>query len=68
VVGPRRRLVDATVAALHIRQTYGVTVAPSTIRSWATRGHIARYGTGRRGAHYDLDEVDCYASQRFDHQ
>lgn len=62
----RRRLVDATVAALHLRLTYGCELAPATIRSWAKRGHITRHGAGRRGAHFDLNEVDSYAKRRLD--
>ena len=62
----RLRLVDATVAALHLRLAYGCELAPATIRSWAKRGHITRHGSGRWGAHFDLNEVDSYAQRRLD--
>lgn len=64
MIKPRKRLVDATVAALHIEQTYRITVAPATVRSWAQRGRITRYGVGRTGYHYDLNEVDAYIRAR----
>jgi hypothetical protein len=60
VIKPRKRLVDSTVAAYYIQHAYGITLSPATIRSWATRGHIHRYGTDRHGAHYDLNEIDAY--------
>lgn len=64
MIKPRKRLVDSTVAALYLARTYGLDISPITIRSWATRGHIARYGSGRHGAHYDLNEVDAYIRSR----
>lgn len=47
---PRRRLVPTSVAAL----AAGVTEA--TIRKWASRGKLTRYGRAGR-AEYDLDEI-----------
>jgi hypothetical protein len=64
VIKPRKRLVDSTVAALYLARTYGLIIAPATVRSWATRGHIGRYGTGRRGDHYDLNQIDAYVRFR----
>lgn len=64
MIKPRKRLVDSTVAALYLAQAYGLSVSPITIRSWAIRGHITRYGTGRHGAHYDLNEIDAYIRLR----
>lgn len=58
-----KRLVDATVAALYIRSAFGLYVSPVTVRSWATRGHIAREPDGQPG-HYDLNEVDAYVRRR----
>ncbi|MGI5237983.1 hypothetical protein [Dactylosporangium sp. CA-139066] len=46
----RRRLVPTDLAAL----AAGVTEA--TIRKWASRGKLTRYGAPGR-AEYDLDEV-----------
>lgn len=48
--GPGPRLVPTGLAAL----AAGVTAA--TIRKWASRGKIRRFGTPRR-ALYDLDEL-----------
>lgn len=64
MIKPRKRLVDATVAALHIQRTYTLTIAPATVRSWAQRGHITRYDDGQTGAHFDLNEVDRYVRER----
>lgn len=64
MIRPRKRLVDSTVAALYLAKTYGLDVSPITIRSWGTRGHVTRYGDGRRGAHYDLNEIDAYIRSR----
>jgi hypothetical protein len=64
VTEPRQRLIDATAAALHIKDTYGVVVAPATIRSWARRRRIGNYGAGRTGAHFDLDEIDAFVRKR----
>ena len=47
---PRRRTVPTELAAL------AVGVAPATIRKWASRGRIHRYGRPGR-AEYDLDEL-----------
>ncbi len=46
----RARRVPTNVAALALGVTEG------TIRQWAHRGRITRYGTARR-ATYDLDEL-----------
>lgn len=51
---PRKRLVNANLAALYIRETFGIPIAPATIRSWANRGHITSHD-----GQYDLDEVDA---------
>lgn len=48
--GPGPRLVPTGLAAL----AAGVTAA--TIRKWASRGKIKRFGTPRK-ALYDLDEL-----------
>jgi hypothetical protein len=64
VIKQRKRLVDATVAALHLRTAYGILVAPATIRSWAKRGRINRYGDGHTGAHFDLNEIDRIGRER----
>ncbi len=47
---PKNRLVPTQLAAL----TVGVT--ESTIRKWASRGKLTRYGSPGR-ALYDLDEL-----------
>lgn len=55
------RLVDSTVAALHLRTAYGVVITPAAVRKWGQRGWITRHdGT----ATYDLDEVDRVARSR----
>ena len=64
MIKPRKRLVDATVAALYIKKTYNEDLSPTTIRSWARRGRISNYGTGRTGAHFDLNEIDAYIRKR----
>lgn len=64
MIKPRKRLVDSTVAALYLAKTYGLTLSPAAIRQWGTRGHITRYGTGRHGPHYDLNEIDAYIRAR----
>ena len=61
---PRKRLIDAAAAAVHIKDAYKMAVAPATIRSWARRGRISNYGAGRAGAHFDLDEIDAYVRKR----
>lgn len=63
MIKPRKRLVDATVAALYVKSAFRVIVSASTVRSWATRGHIARYGDEEPG-HFDLNEVDAYVRRR----
>ncbi|MEU8551611.1 hypothetical protein [Streptomyces roseoverticillatus] len=50
----RARRVPTNVAALALGVTEG------TIRQWAHRGRITRYGTARR-ATYDLDELVAVA-------
>ena len=57
------RLVDSTVAALHVRTAHHIDIAPATIRSWAQRGRITRYDGPRP---YDLNEVDAFARSRQD--
>jgi hypothetical protein len=44
------RLVPTQLAAL------AAGVSDATIRKWASRGKITRYGSSGR-AHYDLDEL-----------
>jgi hypothetical protein len=48
--GYGNRLVPTELAAL------AAGVCDATIRKWASRGKITRYGTSGR-AHYDLDEL-----------
>lgn len=48
--GPRRRTVPTELAAL------AMGVSEATIRKWASRGKITRYG-GPQRAEYDLDEL-----------
>ncbi|MFE1321143.1 hypothetical protein [Kitasatospora phosalacinea] len=48
--GANRRIIPTELAALAM----GVTEA--TVRKWASRGRITRYGD-RRHAKYDLDEL-----------
>ncbi|MFF0169811.1 hypothetical protein [Streptomyces prasinus] len=47
---PRRRTVSTELAAL------AMGVSEATIRKWASRGKITRYGRKQR-AEYDLDEL-----------
>lgn len=49
-------LVDAPTAAAYVAHLRGRPCAPGTIWSWATRGHIHRYGRGR----YDIREIDTW--------
>ncbi|TSB26771.1 hypothetical protein OG422_04505 [Streptomyces sp. NBC_01525] len=48
--GGGRRTVPTELAAL------ALGVSPATIRKWASRGKITRYGSPQRAA-YDLDEL-----------
>jgi hypothetical protein len=48
--GPGRRTVPTQLAAL------AVGVSEATIRKWASRGKLSRYGSPGR-AEYDLDEL-----------
>ncbi|SNR59246.1 hypothetical protein SAMN06265355_104432 [Actinomadura mexicana] len=50
VAGPDARLVPTGLAAL------AAGVSAATIRKWASRGKIKRFGTPRR-ALYDLNEL-----------
>jgi hypothetical protein len=50
MTGKRRRLVSTQLAAMAV----GVTEA--TVRKWASRGKLVRYGSPGR-AEYDLDEI-----------
>ena len=52
-----RRLVPTKVAAL------AASVKIETIRKWASRGKLTRYGTPGR-AQYDLDEISALISLR----
>ncbi|MEU9886153.1 MerR family transcriptional regulator [Sphaerisporangium sp. NPDC051011] len=47
---PRRRTVPTDLAAL------AAGVSQATIRKWASRGKLTRYGSPGR-AEYDLDEL-----------
>jgi hypothetical protein len=47
---PGQRMVPTELAAL------AAGVSPATIRKWASRGKITRYGSPGR-AQYDLDEL-----------
>ncbi|MET9104500.1 MULTISPECIES: MerR family transcriptional regulator [Streptomyces] len=47
---PKRRTVSTELAAL------AMGVSEATIRKWASRGKITRYGRKQR-AEYDLDEL-----------
>jgi hypothetical protein len=52
---PRRRTVPTELAAL------AAGVSPATVRKWASRGKIRRYGRPGR-AEYDLDELLALAA------
>jgi hypothetical protein len=54
---PRHRLVPTKVAAL------AVGVPEATIRKWAVRGKITRYGTPGR-AEFDIEELMAIAERR----
>ncbi len=53
--GTKRRTVPTELAAL------AMGVSEATIRKWASRGKINRYG-GPQRAEYDLDELFALAS------
>lgn len=53
----RPRTVPTELAAL------AAGVSPATIRKWASRGKITRYGRPGR-AEYDLDELSAIVSAR----
>ena len=55
-------LVNSADLMLHFRITYGVRLADTTIRQWATRKRIGTYG--RRRERYDIREVVAYAVRR----
>jgi DNA-binding transcriptional MerR regulator len=50
-------MVDAYAASVDLAETFGVQVAPATIRSWASRGHVTRMARDGRRRLYDLDEL-----------
>ncbi|WP_278260506.1 transcriptional regulator [Nocardia sp. AG03] len=52
-----RALVPTDLAAL------AAGVAPATIRQWARRGKLTRYGTPHR-ARYDLTEIQALRASR----
>lgn len=54
-VGEMRRTVPTELAAL------AMGVSPATIRKWASRGKITRYGRPQR-AEYDLEELFALAA------
>jgi hypothetical protein len=49
-------LVDAAAAARLVASIRHQPCAPGTIWSWASRGHIRRYGRGR----YDVREIEAW--------
>ncbi len=53
----RRRTVPTELAAL------AAAVPPATIRKWASRGKLSRYGTPGR-AEYDLAELYALVANR----
>jgi hypothetical protein len=53
----RRTTVPTKVAAI------AVGVAEATIRQWARRGRLTRYGTPGR-AEYDIEELTSIAEER----
>jgi hypothetical protein len=53
----RHRTVPTDLAAL------AAGVSEATIRKWASRGKLSRYGTARR-AEYDLDEIFALIQER----
>jgi len=58
---PRRELKPRTVPTELAALAAGVSVA--TIRKWASRGKLTRYGTPGRAA-YDLEELADLAERR----
>ena len=63
-MAPRRDLVNAKDAFMYLLVTYSVMVHPTTIRKWASRGHIGSHSEHRdaRGR-YDIREIVGYARQ-----
>ncbi|MHA4819824.1 MerR family transcriptional regulator [Streptomyces aculeolatus] len=55
---PRHRLVPTNVAAL------AVGVSEATIRKWASRGKITRYGAPNCRQEFDIDELTRIALER----
>lgn len=53
--GPPRRSIplDSTAISYHLKITYGLEVAPATIRSWGQRGMIERRESRQRAANAD---------------
>ncbi|HZB30914.1 MAG TPA: MerR family transcriptional regulator [Streptosporangiaceae bacterium] len=54
---PRRTTVPTKIAAI------AVGVPEATIRQWARRGRLTRYGTPGR-AEYDIEELTSIAEER----
>ncbi len=52
--------VDATLAATYACKLTGHAYKPGTVRQWANRRHIARYGRRGRATLYDLREIHIY--------
>jgi hypothetical protein len=50
--------VDAAAIVAFLRLAYGIELREATIRVWASRGRIQRFGLDARGRRlYDLAEV-----------
>lgn len=56
---PHKRLVPTELAAM------AAGVSTATIRKWASRGKLTRYGLPTR-AQYDLDEIFVVTSKNSD--
>jgi hypothetical protein len=61
-VTTRQVLVSASMATTHLRRAYGLRIADATIRQWAARGLIGRYGFG--WYRYDLAEIEEVVQRR----
>jgi hypothetical protein len=55
-------LVEADVAAAYLRQLTGHAYKPATLRQWAARGHIGRYGRRARATLYSLREIHIHVT------
>jgi hypothetical protein len=58
-------VTDADAICVLLRQSFGLTIHPATLRQWASRGHISRYGRDPvyHRTRYRIAEVLAHATK-----